>query len=141
MDEREHSDSVNPSVAAVEVIARGTGAEEEARNLSEALQASGITVRSSPTKTDDRASLGTPEIILTILATSAIKAVATTALKHLEDYLRERARQPKKHLNIQVVVRDRARRNPQRFLLSLQQATEETLMTFAKNVRGAIDHL
>ncbi len=141
MDEQRNLEGASPSVPTIEVFARGSGAEDEGRRLSEALQAGGIKVESSAAKTPDRASLGTPEIVLTVLATAALKAVATTVLKQLEGYLRERSRQPKKHLNIQVVVRDLAKGKPQRFLLSLQQATEETVIAFAKNVGEAISHL
>lgn len=120
---------------------QGVGAEQEAENLRAVLRASGVAVESSSDKAEQRAPLGTPEIILTIFVTSAMKALIATALPPLEEYLRQRVRQQKRALNLQVVVRGGTHAPAQRILFSLGQATQEAVLAFSENLRKAIDKL
>jgi hypothetical protein len=131
--------AVQESVIAVTY--RGAGAKVDAEILEAKLQASGVSVQPLTETGQEQARLGTPEIVLTILASAAVKAVATTALSYLQDYLRERVAEGKKDLNIQVVVKDPASQRRQRLLLSMKLATAQTVIAFGDSVKEAIRSL
>jgi len=124
--------------AVMTIVYRGPEAKGEAERLYMALQASRMPLEpvSEVGQGEDR--LGTPEIIITILVTAAVKALSTTALKYLEDYLRERAGGKGQDLRIQVVVKHSESHHRKKFLLNLRQSTTEAAISFSENIRQAI---
>jgi hypothetical protein len=124
--------------AGIAIAYRGLGAKAEAGHLQMGLEALRVPIEplSEVGHTEDR--LGTPEIIITIVVTAAVKAVATATLKYLEDYLRERAKEKDKDLKIQVVVKDPRSQHRKKFLLGLKQVTTQAVISFSENIRQAI---
>jgi hypothetical protein len=125
----------------IAIAYRGSEAKAEAGLLHQGLQAMQIPIEplSEARHGEDR--LGTPEVIITIVVTAAVKAVATATLKYLENYLSERAKETDRDLKIQVVVSDPKSQRRKKFLLGLKEVTTQAVISFSENIGKAIDAL
>lgn len=123
--------------AGIAVVYQGVSAKAEAESLHDALQASGIGVEPLSEIAPSGARLGVAEIFVTIVVTAAAKAVITTALQCLEDYLRERMEKERPDVRLQVVLKPQEMRFP----LSLRRATTQAIIAFFENVRKSVASL
>lgn len=117
---------------------RGQSAKADAEQMHDKLQASGLAVEPLSEIGRGRADLGAAEIIITIMVTAAAKAVITTALKYVEDYIRERTARGGGDLNLQVVLQEPSAQPAKRFPFSFRRATVETVTAFSESIREAI---
>ena len=125
----------------IAVAFQGSDAKEEAERIHLELQTSGLAVEPLAEVGQDEARLGAAEIIITIVVTAAAKAVLTTSLKYLEEYLRSRVEGGGANVNVQLVVKAPEKPRPHRFLLNLRQASGQTVIAFCENIRQAVAKL
>lgn len=123
------------------VAYRGADAKGEAERLHSSLKSLGAVAEPLSEIKQDDARLGVAEIIITIVVTAAAKAVITTGLKYLEEYLSEYAEKAGTYTKFQAVVKKAGASTVKRIPFSLRGATVETVKTFSENIRQAISKL
>jgi hypothetical protein len=125
----------------IRITYRGDAAAVEARRVYDLVEKSVTEIKppSEITATDVR--LGAAEVIITIVVTGALKAVAETSLQHLESYLRSRARARDTDVKMQVVLTAPNAAVPKRFPINLRELSIEMLATFFEKIRSAIDKM
>src|SRR5437764_15221838 len=74
--------------------------QEQAKALQQAIEQSGASVTAPVKVPDDDANLGAGEIILTIIATAAAKAIVDVVAKQLQEYLRDRVKTKSKVVSL-----------------------------------------
>jgi hypothetical protein len=134
----------NPAVspaAAWEISYRGA-ARLEAEELRKQFELAGAPVCEPREAIRADAKLGAEEIIITIVASAALKAVAQVAFDHLRSYLvheiSEREEVKKVHPNLQVVVKKHTTDPGKKELLSLRVASVQMIDKFISNIAEAV---
>jgi hypothetical protein len=84
--------------------------------------------------------LGAAEIVLTLLATAAAKSVASVALRHLREYLKERIESGKRDLKLQVILK-KQQQSSHRKGLWLKTASLETVDAFCAQLEGILQSI
>ena len=85
------------------------------------------------------ATFGTPEVILTIVATAAAKAVFIATLRAVERHLKQ-SKETCGNRRIQIVI-DNPGRSKKRFPFSLQGATGDAIEEFVSSVIDSVAEL
>lgn len=129
----------NP-IPGIVVEYRGKDAKDPATALHRAMQQDGIIIEAPKELGVSDARLGALEIVLTILATSAAKAVAEASLNQLERYFREKAEKQPVDVNVQIVIQPDVGL-PKRFPATLRQLTTDAAQLFFAKIRSAITAL
>lgn len=108
-----------------------------AKSMSEALQTVSGAEDVSVQKKAVAATLGTPEILITIVVTAAAKAVVISGLHALEASL-ERLIDRDKDRRTQIILTDEASARRERFPISLRGVSKDAVKEFVKRVESAI---
>ena len=122
------------------IVAKGSGAMEGGEDLYAALREHGVAVAPPVQEGEGDARLGTPEILLTIVVTAAAKAVVSTGLTYLEQYLLRQVELPTGERRLQVVVKTDSG-GVKRFPLGLRAASADVIKAFIGNVRAHVEKL
>jgi len=115
-----------------------TGEPEAAAEIAVAFGKANVPV-STPEPKSVEARLGTPEVILTIIATAALKATIKAGLDALKQYLELRAG-ANDGKRIQVIVQ-RPNDSTKRFGLSLKNLGLETITEFITDISAVVEHI
>jgi hypothetical protein len=112
--------------------------EPEVEELKGRFESVGVQVGSPREIKETDAKLGAEEIIITIIASAALKAVVQVAFDELKNYLTKKylggEKSKKKLPNIQIVVKKNGTDSGKRELLSLKSATTDTIKKFIDNL-------
>jgi hypothetical protein len=109
-----------------------------ASELAEALKDAGVEVPPQH-KPPTVGSYGTPEVILTIVATAAAKALVVAALHAIERRLKQ-WKTASQDQRVQIVV-DRPGELRKRFPFSLQEAGEDAIQEFVSSILDSVADL
>lgn len=130
--------SVPPAVLG---ISYSGDTRSEAEDLRVQLESAGARVGEPLEIKETDAKLGAEEIIVTIIASAALKAVVEVAFEKLSGYLtrliEDKGKMNKKLPNVQVLVKKSRDDHGKRELLSLKVATSDSIKKFIDNVSDA----
>lgn len=116
-------------------------ARDDAERLRSELEQSPAEVTGVSESGSGQVDMVAAEIIITIVVAAAAKAVASTALGYLEDYVREQIELKKSTPDIQVVIKREDGKTMDRVPFSFGTMGLEMVAAFSKNLRGAIDKI
>jgi hypothetical protein len=86
----------------------------------------------------DEATLGTPEVIMTIVVTSATRAIVVAGLNLLGKYLEHRIGAGAEDKRVQIILVGESQ-TPRRFPLGLRSATVDAVNEFIARVKAAME--
>jgi hypothetical protein len=111
-----------------------------AMELHSCLKSAGISMTEPEFRPPSEAFLGTPEVIVTIVVTSAVRALLISGLGVLEKYLEAKVAENDKGKRFQIILVGLTE-PPQRFPLGLRSATLDVIHSFIAKVKVAIEKL
>jgi hypothetical protein len=129
----------NSSEATWSLAFRGRAARSDAEDLQNSLRQSGVLTGSIREEPPLQGGLGPTEIILTVVAAEAAKAVISVGFQALEAFLTARLQSRPKSGTIQVVVKGKKDTLSTRKTLDLRRMTADAITTFLEGLRKAID--
>ncbi len=140
--ENNQTASTGGVAAPVISIAFYGNAGEDAEQLREALAQSPAEVMGVSERGRGEVDMAAAEIVITIVATAAAKAVASVALGYVEAYVRRKIEERKGGPDLQLVLkRGEDGKTVDRIPFSFGTMGLEALASFSKNIRGAIEKI
>lgn len=128
-----------PAVISIEYFGR---AADDAERLRAALDQGPLRVTEVRERGAGQVHMGAAEIVITVVVAAAAKAVASTALAHLEDYIRRQIEAKKSPPDLVAVVKRKDDgKTIDRVPFSFGTMGLEMVAAFSKNLRGALDKL
>ena len=118
------------------VVFTDPGLQPAATSIVDELQATGTNVAPPELKRPSDATLGTPEIIITIIITAAAKAVIVTGIRAIQRVL-EQHLDDKTEKRAQVVLQT-ADGQKEKFPISLKGLGKEALHEFMNDIIGVV---
>ncbi len=128
-------------VASVQVMYRGAQAKPEAEQIFNGLKSAGIATAALSEKEETDVKLGAVEIVLILLITKALKAVAMTSLDYLENYFKSRTKSDSPDGKFQVVLQSPDAKLPRRFPGTNRELADKAAATFFADVRKAVSEM
>ena len=112
-------------------------AKRDAELLAQSIRTGGVPVGEPVAATDDKATMAIGEIVVTIIASAAARALLEVTMTHLRDYLVSRIERESGKSdapNVQVLVAKETGGTAAKKLISLRVATAEFVTKFIKEV-------
>lgn len=114
---------------------------KEADALGDRLRATGACVASTQVVPANRATLATPEIIVTIIAIKAAKAVIVAGLHAIERALTDRSQKQKGALRTRIVLLDERTGDADHFPFDANAIGEEAVHRFISDIIKVVEKL
>jgi hypothetical protein len=113
-------------------------AKLDAAALQQNITAAGLHIHDPVEVPEDDARLGAGEVILTIIATAAAKAVVDVVATQLREYLRKRLTSQPDKVGLRVVVRRDKHSSGKQHSIDFKGATADLIDQFVTNVKESI---
>lgn len=112
--------------------------EPFAEELRSCVESAGLPIENAAYEPPAEALLGAPEVIMTIVVTSAARAIAVASLDLLGKYLEHKIGADSEDKRVQIVLVG-ASQPPKRFPLGLRSATVEAVHGFIARIKAAVE--